>query len=211
MDKETRNFPLTELRIEKRDDDSREVVGHASVFNSLSEDLGGFRETIAPGAFDDVLQDDVRALFNHDPNMILARTKSGTLTLRVYDKGLQYRFNAPDTTAGRDLMVSLERGDIDQSSFGFRVADDEWENRDGQVVRTVLKFSRLFDVSPVTMPAYPDTDVAERELRAFMEEATKPETKQESQKIANGLRDLKMRKLKHKKAINQIGYNHELL
>ena len=205
MDKETRNFPLTELRIEKRDDDSREVVGHASVFNSLSEDLGGFRETIAPGAFDDVLQDDVRALFNHDPNMILARTKSGTLTLSVDERGLQYRFNAPDTTAGRDLMVSLERGDIDQSSFGFRVADDEWENRDGQVVRTVLKFSRLFDVSPVTMPAYPDTDVAKRELRAFMEEATKPETKQESQKIANGLRDLKMRKLKHKKAINQIG------
>lgn len=204
MDKEIRNFPLTELRIEKRDD-VKEVVGHASVFNSLSEDLGGFREMIAPGAFDDVLHDDVRALFNHDPNMILARTKSGTLRLSVDEKGLQYRFDAPDTTAGRDLMVSLERGDIDQSSFGFRVDEDEWEERDGEIVRTVLKFKRLFDVSPVTIPAYPDTDVAKREYRAFMEKATKPETQQESQVIANGLREIQMRKIKHKKAINQTG------
>ena len=204
MDKETRNFPLTELRIEKRDD-VKEVVGHASVFNSLSEDLGGFREMIAPGAFDDVLQDDVRALFNHDPNMILARTKSGTLTLSVDERGLQYRFNAPDTTAGRDLMVSLERGDIDQSSFGFHVGEEEWEQRDGEIVRTVLKFKRLFDVSPVTIPAYPDTDVAKREYRAFMEKATKPDIEQESQVIANGLREIQMRKIKHKKAINQIG------
>jgi uncharacterized protein len=200
MNKERRNFPVTELRVEERDE-KREVIGHASLFNSLSEDLGGFREMIEPGAFDSVLQDDVRALFNHDPNLVLARTKSGTLRLSVDDNGLQYRFEPPDTTAGKDLLVSLERGDIDQSSFGFRVKEDKWEERDGEIVRIIKKFERLFDVSPVTFPAYPDTDVAKRELRDFMESK---HPQKETQFVANGLRDIQMRKLKHKKAINQI-------
>ncbi len=203
MSKERRNFPISEIRIETRED-GQEVVGHASVFNSLSEDLGGFREMIAPDAFSDVLNDDVRALFNHDPNMILARTKSGTLRLSVTEKGLEYRFDAPDTTAGRDLLVSLKRGDIDQSSFGFRVADDVWEKRDGEVVRVITKFERLFDVSPVVFPAYPDTDVAKREYRDFMEE-TEAEALKESQNVAsNGLRDIKMRKIQNIKQAHKL-------
>lgn len=197
MKRERRNFPLTEIRIESREDEPDEVIGHAAVFDSLSEDLGGFREMIEPGAFDGVLNDDVRALFNHDPNMILARTKSGTLRLAVTDKGLEYRFSAPETTAGKDLMVMLKRGDVDQSSFGFRVSDDTWEKRDGEVVRIIKSFERLFDVSPVTYPAYPETDVAQREYRAFVEKENQEKHSQDGATI--GLREIKLRKIENRK------------
>lgn len=203
--KERRNFPVTELRIENRDDQT-EVVGHAAVFNSLSEDLGGFREQVEPGAFDDVLQDDVRALLNHDPNLILARTKSGTLRLAVTDKGLEYRFTPPETTTGKDLLISLQRGDIDQSSFGFRVKEDVWEERDGEIHRRIIKFERLFDVSPVTYPAYPDTDVAKRELRSFLdtkEEIKEKETEKSQPVASNGLR-LQLRRIKNRKQANKL-------
>ena len=123
MDKEIRSFN-TELRMETREDGTNTVVGYASVFNTLSENLGGFREQLHPDAFNDVMADDVRALFNHNPDHILGRTKSGTLSLGVDTTGLRYEFTPPDTTAGRDLSVSLARGDIDQSSFGFTVRED---------------------------------------------------------------------------------------
>ena len=104
------------------------VFGYAAKFNTRSNNLGGesyqFYETILPGAFDDVLNDDVRALFNHEAELILARSKNGQGTLRygVDNVGLWYEFEAPDTQVGRDLLVSLRRGDIDQSSFSFTVA-----------------------------------------------------------------------------------------
>lgn len=155
----------TGIEVRARDEGGATVRGHAAVFDSLSENLGGFREQIRPGAFDDVLQDDVRALFNHDPNHILARTKSGTLSLGVDERGLTYEFDSPDTTTGRDLLVSMQRGDVSQSSFGFIVEDDQWDEDDeGRIVRTILSFKRLYDVSPVTFPAYPDTDVAKRSM-----------------------------------------------
>lgn len=154
----------------------RKVRGYAAVFGKRSDNLGGDSyqvfEVIEPGAFDDVLKDDVRALFNHDANLILARSKggAGTLSLGVDEQGLWYEFEAPDTQAGRDLMVSLSRGDVDQSSFAFTV------NRDGQkwvevtegektiATRTIKKVARLYDVSPVTYPAYPDASAALRSL-----------------------------------------------
>jgi hypothetical protein len=146
------------------------VVGHAAVFNSLSENLGGFRELIHKDAFADVMQDDVRALFNHDSNLILGRTKAGTLDISVDDKGLRYELDVPETTAGRDLLISIERGDVSQSSFGFRVLEDNWdEDEDGRWVRTITKVKRLFDVSPVVYPAYPDATVAKRSLDAMQE------------------------------------------
>jgi len=152
----------------------RKVRGYAAVYGAESENLGGesYRmiETIEPGAFDDVLKDDVRALFNHDANLILARSKSGTgtLTLGTDERGLFYEFEAPDTQAGRDLMVSLQRGDVDQSSFAFTVSREgqkwEEETRDGVTParRTITKVSRLYDVSPVTYPAYPAASAALR-------------------------------------------------
>jgi len=159
------------------------IRGYAAKFNTESENLGTeeyqFRETIAPGAFDERLLDDVRALFNHDSNLILARSKDGegTLKLSLDDVGLRYEFEAPDTQAGRDLVENIRLGNVDQSSFSFTVQKDgqEWEEKqegDGPriIKRTITKIARLFDVAPVTYPAYPDATVA---LRSMQEALTK--------------------------------------
>ena len=139
---------------EARAVEGRTVEGYASVFNSMSEDLGGFREIILPGAFKNALGDDVRALYNHDSNYLLARTTSGTLELKEDDKGLYYRFDMPNTSYGNDLLELYRRGDLTQSSFGFTVEKDSWRMEDGQHVRYIESVSSLFDVSPVVYPAY---------------------------------------------------------
>jgi HK97 family phage prohead protease len=141
--------------------------GYAALFNTLSEVMWGFREQIAPGAFSDVLADDVRALFNHDPSAVLGRTVSGTLRIAQDANGLSYEVDLPNTQAARDLITSIERGDVSQSSFGFCVAPngENWgEDKDGIYVRTITKFSKLYDVSPVTYAAYPDANVGLRSL-----------------------------------------------
>jgi HK97 family phage prohead protease len=156
------------------------IRGYAAKFNSRSENLGGashqFFEIIQPGAFDDVLTDDVRALLNHESSAILARSRNGegSLSIGVDETGLWYEFEAPDTQIGRDLVTSLKRGDIDQSSFSFTVekSGESWESKqdgNGPMVhtRTISKVARLFDVSPVTYPAYPDATVALRSLEKF--------------------------------------------
>jgi len=152
------------------------ISGHAAVFNQLSEDLGGFREKISPGAFTDTIKDsDIRALWNHDPNFVLGRTKAGTLSLHEDEIGLVTDYNFPDTAVARDLLKSIERGDVDQQSFGFMVMPDgqNWRLEDGGLVRTLSKIE-LFDVSPVTFPAYPQTDVGVRaELRHIAKEKLK--------------------------------------
>lgn len=151
-----------EVRAEQHDQQPTRIIGYGSVFNSRSEPLWGFREIIKPGAFDDVLGDDVRGLFNHDPNFILGRSASGTLTVSTDDRGLRYDIEAPDTQTIRDLVLApMLRGDINQSSFAFKVARDgeRWyEDEEGVVIREISRFSRLFDVSPVTYPAYQEAD-----------------------------------------------------
>lgn len=169
------------------------VTGYAAVFNSLSEEMWGFRERIDSAAFEGTDMTDVRALFNHDPNMLLARSSSGTLSLSVDEKGLRYSFDLPDTTAGRDLGEMLRRGDVSQSSFGFTISDDEWietRNDDGEVettTRVIKKIQRLFDVSPVTYPAYPDASVALRSMEQWREgqRPTPPEAKKETPFLNN--------------------------
>jgi len=156
-DSTEKRFFSVETRVTKKG--KRNIVeGHAAVFNQLSEDLGGFREMIKPGAFDNVLKNDVRAFFNHDPNFLLARSSAGTLKLSTDKKGLKYSFDVPDTTAGRDLLVSMKRGDITQSSFAFQVEKDSWKDSNKGEIRTIEKVARLFDVSPVSIPAYPDAN-----------------------------------------------------
>jgi len=136
--------------------------GHAAVFNTLSESLGCFRERIAAGAFGKSLQmDDIRALLNHDPNHVLGRNRSNTLDLREDDHGLWFEVRAPDVEWVRALRVSVERGDINQCSFGFECLRDEWRTVDGQEERTLLEV-RLFDISLVTYPAYTATDAQVR-------------------------------------------------
>jgi uncharacterized protein len=161
--KERRFTGTCELRAIDAEGDSKRIAGHAAVFNSLSEELWGFREKIAPGAFKDALgKSDIRALLNHDPNYVLGRTKNGSLRAWEDETGLAVEIDPPSTRWAEDLLVSIGRGDISQMSFAFRVGEDEWETVDGVDHRTILSFDEIFDVSPVTYPAYPETDVSLR-------------------------------------------------
>ena len=171
------------------------MEGYAAVFEKQSEDLGGFRETIQRGAFKDAIANsDVRALFNHDANMILARNTSGTLRLEEDNIGLKYSFEAPNTTAGNDLLEMIRRGDINQSSFGFTVEEDSWDDSNGYMVRTIKKIKRLYDVSAVTYPAYPDATVALRSMPIDLEE--KEQNKEQNQNNIDGDGDVRMKIVK---------------
>lgn len=167
----------TEIRMDLAQSEKPVMRGVAAVFNSMSEDLGGFREQIAPGAFKSALVNgDVRALFNHEPNLILGRSTSGTLRLSETDQGLEFECDLPDTSYARDLSSCMKRGDINQCSFGFNVdsGGDTWQkDAAGQWTRTIHVVSRLFDISAVTYPAYQDTACAMRSLEKIQSE-TKP-------------------------------------
>lgn len=165
----------SEFRIETREDGKKLIRGHAAVFNSET-DLGWFREKIVPGAFSESIgKDDVRALFNHDTNFVLGRNTAGTLTMREDEKGLYVEIDPPDTQVGRDLVTSIERGDISQMSFGFQTIRDSWEEfeTEEKTLRTLEKV-KLWDVSPVTFPAYQDTDVAVRSHDSWSESKAIP-------------------------------------
>jgi HK97 family phage prohead protease len=167
--KEIRNFITSELRAIAGEGGKKKIEGYAAVFNELSEDLGGFREKIALGAFSNSIRiDDVRGLWNHNADFPLGRTKAGTLTLEEDKRGLRFVIDPPDTQYANDLLVSIERGDVDQMSFGFRTVKDHWEMEGDDVVRTLIEV-KLFDVSPVTYPAYPQTSAA---VRSKLEEFT---------------------------------------
>ncbi|WP_063771525.1 HK97 family phage prohead protease [Streptacidiphilus albus] len=159
----------SDFDVRSAEDGGNVLVGYAAKFNTRSQNLGGFIETIAPSAFTNSLSRglDVRALFNHDPNLVLGRSTAGTLTLSQDQIGLRYRVPLPNTTAGRDLAESLRRGDITQSSFSFEVDPDgdDWDDDNDMPIRTLRSVS-LFDVSPVTYPAYLDTNsgIAQRSL-----------------------------------------------
>ena len=169
---ERRNFEVEELRVS--DDDAGKITGHAAVFNKLSRPIGGsagFQEKIDPGAFrNSITTDDIRALWNHDPSALLGRNKAGTLRLSEDKKGLAFEIDAPDTQLGRDLQVSIRRGDVDSMSFGFIALKDEWSQPPGEIATRTLQEVRLLDVSPVTFPAYPSTDVAVRSMEAWQAE-----------------------------------------
>jgi len=163
-DIEKRTFDLDEIRIDEQEEPK--IFGHAAIFNKLSLSLGNFKERIKPGAFTKTIQEsDIRALFNHDNNYVIGRTKNNTLKLMEDNKGLLIEATPPDTQWAKDLLVSLRRKDIDQMSFQFRVPKDRdsWETVNGELIRTLHEVE-LFDVSPVTFPAYPQTDVSVRSI-----------------------------------------------
>lgn len=156
--------------IEVREADSDDMVleGYAAVFNSET-DLGHFREVIKPGAFDDVMTDDVRALINHDPNLILGRTENGTLKLSTDERGLKYRVKLGNQQYAKDFYESVKRGDISQSSFAFTIKDQSWNEE--RTVRSVDKVRQLLDVSPVTYPAYAAATVQARDQQLELDDA----------------------------------------
>lgn len=162
----------TDLRIEQRDTEpaSRTITGYAAKFDVWSEPImGWFREKIAPGAFEECDLQDVIMCFNHRDDAILSRTTSGTLQLTVDAVGLRFSFEAPNTTLGNDMLELIGRGDISKCSFRFGVAEDAWvyaDEQNGLEVdeRTILRFSRIVDVSLVVFPAYPDTEASVRHL-----------------------------------------------
>ena len=144
-----------EFRMENAEYKGETIRGYAAVYNSDSEWMGGFYEQIERGAFDGVMNDDVRAYFNHDENLLLGRVSSGTLRIGSDARGLYYEVDLPNTTYANDLVELMKRGDVNQSSFAFLIEKDRWEQRDGKTYRIIEKISRLLDVSPVAQPAYP--------------------------------------------------------
>lgn len=157
-----------EVRVEERDGEGPTIVGHAAVFDRPVQLFPGFREVVRAGAFTKTIREaDVRALFNHDPNYVLGRNRSSTLSLEEDGVGLSYRISAPETDTIRDLVLEpIRRGDISGSSFSFRAI--RTHRAEGDDLRE-LQEVRLFDVGPVTFPAYPQTDAQLRSLLAECE------------------------------------------
>lgn len=142
-----------------------QIAGHAAVFGVEAVIGGKFRERIMPGAFRGVIKTDVRSLFNHDVNYVLGRTSAGTLTIAEDATGLGYTVTPP--ASRRDVLESVERGDVTGSSYGFRVAEggDEWTRatRSGELpLRTIHEIAELLDVGPVTYPAFEESSAEAR-------------------------------------------------
>lgn len=171
-DLERRTFAADTMRVETRAEGGPRLIGHAAVFNTETKIGRWFRERIAPGAFRRAIaEDDVRALFNHDENWVLGRNRAGTLRLAEDDVGLAIDITPPDTQLVRDMVLApISRGDVSQMSFGFVMRREEWDETEAVPLRTLLEVE-LFDVSPVTFPAFPTTDVAMRNLEARRERA----------------------------------------
>ena len=154
------------IAIELRKASGTKLEGYAAVVNTASEDLGGFTEVIRPGAFRRTLLEnkDILALFDHDTRAVLGRTSAGTVRLNEDAKGLHFEIDMPATTLGRDLMVSVERGDIRGASFSFKAREDRWtQGNDGKMLRELLDVD-LFEITVTAVPAYADTEVARRTL-----------------------------------------------
>ncbi|MCT1193912.1 HK97 family phage prohead protease [Lactococcus lactis] len=176
--KETRVFNISQLSTRAEGEEKAVAIeGYAAVFNSKTSIGGWFDEVIEPGAFSRSLSDngDIRALFNHNWDNVLGRTKSQTLELREDEKGLNFKVELPDTSVARDLTISMERGDINQCSFGFFITDEGWNYNVEPALRTI-KEVELFEISIVSIPAYDDTEaslVRSKEIGKSIEARTK--------------------------------------
>ncbi len=172
MKKEYRFIDFIDCEV-RAEGDKPKIIGYSALFN-VETILGNYIEVIRPGAFTRALTEkqDVRALKNHDPNLILGRTKNGTLTLIEDDKGLRIEIDPADTQTGRDMVEEIRRKDIDQMSFAFSIPEggDKWTS-ENDITRRELLDVNLFDISPVTYPAYEKTVVGVRsdEIRSAEE------------------------------------------
>lgn len=185
--KEIRSFNLSELRSESEEGGKVVLRGYASVFNQETRIGGLFIEKVKPGAFTSTIAtDDVRALINHNPQYVIGRNTNGTLRMTEDVHGLKIEIDPPNTSFANDLLVSVDRGDISQMSFSFEVLEggEEWQKgKDGQPdVRTLVKV-RLWDVSPVTYPAYENTaiNVAKRSYEEWQKTQEEPKSTEEKE------------------------------
>jgi uncharacterized protein len=195
-----REYRTYDFELRKAEDDKPKIEGYSAVFDQLSDDLGGFREKIAKGAFaKSITEDDVRALFNHDSNYVLGRNKNGTLKLVEDDHGLKVEIEPPDTQFANDLLKQIERGDINQMSFGFVTRADEWDDKDKEIPIRTLRDVELWDVSPVTFPAYPQTSVSVKsadEIYQEFRQSQEAEKSDEDREARTQERKAKLRKVK---------------
>lgn len=173
---EQRIITATNMEVRKHEDGHRTLSGFAAMYDSLSGDLGGFREKIQPGAFRSAFEQgaDIKAFWNHNSDHVLGRTTSGTLRLFDDPQGLRIEIDPPESAA--NFIEAVDRGDVSQMSFGFSVNEngDRVElDDDGMVIRTLTDI-RLFEVSPVAMPAYPATSISARTIEGIMDRVTAP-------------------------------------
>lgn len=161
-DKHIRSL-ATNLQTRSDDETEKVIEGYFVVFNSETELFPGAFEEIAPEAFNNTLSNDIRALINHDTNLVLGRTKAGTLELEVDEKGLfgRIKINENDTDA-MNLYERVKRGDVDQCSFGFNILKEDVEYRDDGTIKWTIREVDLHEVSVVTFPAYQETSVQAR-------------------------------------------------
>lgn len=165
---ERRSTLNTTVKLETREDGKPpKINGIGAVYYDGTPDTeyelwDGARERIMPGAFDGVLDNDVRGLFNHDPSQVLGRTTSGTMRLKADKEGLHYEIDGADTSVSRDVQEHLRRGDVSGSSFAFSVSDERWVKEDNVEVREVTRIGALYDTGPVTYPAYESTTAGVR-------------------------------------------------
>lgn len=179
MEKEIRTIPI-DLELRRDGQNNPVLFGRAAVYNSMSNDLGGFKEIIEPGFFSGVLDGDIIATIEHNCEKIVGRTSAGTLKITDSDEALLTENNIPPTSVGKDLAINIERGEIKQMSFAFTVkpGGDEWKTSNGVTTRTLRAngCSGLYDVTYTSRPAYSDTSIAMRSLEKHIEETKEPET-----------------------------------
>lgn len=176
-------FVASDFEVKKAEGQPDTLRGYALRFGSVYP-VGWFTEEVHRDAFSKTNMDDIRILLNHDANLILGRTKAGTAKVGVDDTGLWYEFQLPNSPNGENVREAIRRGDITQSSWGFRLrrddvgrnTGDKWEMRNGKEHRILMDVAEVLDASPVTFPANPDTTVAKRSLEAYQEEQRKEET-----------------------------------
>lgn len=186
-------FELTDIETRADDAGKTTIAGYAARFESLSVSFGWFKEKIRAGAFAESLKkNNVRALWNHNMDMVLGSTKAGTLRLKEDDKGLRFELDLPDTQTGKDAAISIKRGDVDGVSFGFRVLKQEWDEKDPKnVVRTLVEVD-LREISPTAFPAYPSTSVkvrsVEEDYKEYRKESSKSQAAINEQETLNKLR-----------------------
>ena len=186
-DMETRYIPMHDINIRNDSDEDPVLEGYFAVFNDIYELWSGATESIAPGAFDDCLSGDVRALYNHNDDLILGRTSAGTLELKEDSHGLwgRIKLNRNDSDA-MNAYERIKRGDITGCSFGFGIESEETDYRDdGSVHWTITKVNPLWEISPCVFPAYEATNVSARKKQ--LDEIQKRKLKLRKEKLRQRL------------------------